>query len=190
MRYNHSHISLTVREQLSAEDAKKWRETVALIAPSGVVSSASIMVNGNTKTSDLYAVNGNSTVTYVVPLSRDLLEDEAGKTAIAWSAAWPDGDFEITFSQKEARQSRKAESASVLFDEIAENIAKLLHAEWVNTKVSYRWNYSPRYNPSQKQHPMLLPWEQLPASKRQSEIDRARKTLEILDSIDLKISRK
>lgn len=190
MRYNHSYISLTVKKPLSISDARKWRDTVATVVPSGIVASASIMVDGNPKISDLYTVNGASTVTYVIPLSRDLLEDEAGKSAIAWSSVWLDGDFEVTFSQRDSRQQRKSETISTVLDQIAEKVAKMLHAEWLNGKVAQGWNYGTRYSTSQKKHPMLLPWEQLSSDKKDSEISRINKTFEILDSINLKIARK
>lgn len=175
---------------MASEVAKKWLEIVDLISPSGTTTSASIMVNGHQKASDIYVVRSAKSFTYVVPLSRDLLEDEAGKIAIAWSRTCIDGDFEITFSQRQSSMERKAESVSMVLDEIAENVAKMLHTEWVNEKVSYHWNYGTRYNPASKTHPLLLPWEQLPRKAKDSEISRARKTLEILDSINLKITRK
>lgn len=190
MRYNHSHISLTIDQPLSKEDAKRWRETIELVAPGGVVTSTNIMVAGRNKYSDLYAVRSGNRITYVVPLSRDLLEDEAGKSAIAWSMSWPDGDFEITFSQRTESQNRKSEAISAVLDEISERVAKIQHADWVSKKVSGKWSYGPRYSPSQKKHPMLLPWEQLPDSAKESEITRVKSTLEILDAIDLKITRK
>ncbi len=190
MRYNHSYISLMVDGMLPGDVANKWRETVRILSPNGTVSSATIMVDGSPKESDLYVVRKGNATCYVVPLSRDLLEDEAGKIAIAWSRLWDDGDFEITFRQPESSRQRKQEQVAAVLDQLAENIAKLLHAKWLHGKAEHHWSYSPRYSPAQKQHPMMLPWEQLPAKHKRSEIERTRDTLEILDSINLKIARK
>lgn len=190
MRYNHSYISLMVDGMLPEEIAKRWRETVLSMSPGGTVSSATIMSNGRSKNSDLYVVRNGNAACYVVPLSRDLLEDEAGKIAIAWSRIWDDGDFEINFSQPESSKQRKQEQVDAVLNQLSENIAKLLHAKWLHDKAENHWSYSPRYNAAQKQHPMLLPWEQLPSKHKRSEIERTRDTLEILDSINLKISRK
>lgn len=190
MRYNHNHIALTVKGMLPTETARKWRETVQTYGPNGIVSAANVMVGGYPKDSDLYADRNGKGITYVVPLSRDLLEDEAGKIAIAWSRIHSDGDFEISFSQLEASEQRKKQEISAVFDHLAENIAKKLHAAWIDDKVSHHWRYSTRYNPAMKQHPMLLPWEQLPTKQKKLAIERAKDTLEILDSINLKICRK
>lgn len=190
MRHNHSYISLMVDGMLPGEIANKWRETVQALSPNGILSSATIMVNGQPKPSELYAVRKDAAACYVIPLSRDLLEDEAGKIAIAWSRTWKDGDFEISFSQPESSKQRKQEEINAVLDQLAENIAKLLHAKWAKNKAEHHWSYSPRYSAAQKQHPMLLPWEQLPDKHKRSEIERTRDTLEILDSINLKITRK
>lgn len=189
MRCNHSYISLMVNEKLPDEVAKKWLKTVRSLSPNGTLSNADIMVDGKNKSSSLYVTKQEGFPCYVIPLSRDLLEDEAGKIAIAWSRCW-DGDFEINFSQSESSKQRKKDEIRAVLDQLAENIAKLLHARWVKNKVDCHWGYSPRYNPRQKRHPMLLPWEQLPIKHQKAEIDRTRDILEILDSMNIKISRK
>ncbi len=190
MRYNHSYISLMVNGTLPTEMVQKWKETVQALSPNGVTSSTRIMVDGSPKETELYMKkNGNSSC-YVIPLSRDLQEDEAGRIAIAWSRRWEERDFEICFSQPESSKRRKHEQISTLLDQLSERIAKIMHAKWMKNKSDQHWNYSPRYNAAKKQHPMLLPWEQLPDKHKKSETDRARDTLEILDSINLKIARK
>lgn len=190
MRYNHNYITLTVNEPLSAEDAKRWVETARSIAPNGVLSSADIMVNGHSKSTDFYSKSDGNRVAYVIPLSRDLLEDEAGKIAIAWDRTWTAGDFEINFSQLEQSQQRKNEQKQRIVDEIARQAAKQLHSDWVNEKVSFQWGYGPKYSPAQKKHPMLVPWERLPLRQQAQEIERVTKLFDFLESINLRLSKK
>lgn len=190
MRHNHSYISLIVDSALGRDDAKRWLETVEAISPRGTRASASIMVNGYGKSSDFYVLRDGKRMEYIVPLNRDLLEDEAGKIAIAWSRACSSGDFEICFSQAEQSRQRKKQEIALIVDEISERMAKLLHADWVRDKVSHHWNYGPKYSPVSKHHPMLMPWEQLATAHRESEISKVRRMFDIMDSINLRLAGK
>lgn len=190
MRYNHCYISLAVNEKLSNIDASKWLKTIEILCPSGIHASAEVTVNGCRKYSSIYVVKAGKRLVYVVPLSRDLTDNEASRIAIAWDKCWTAGDFEISYSQLESGLSRKQDLVDSVLDQISEDIAKKLHTDWVTAKVDRRWSYGPKYKPSHKRHPMLLPWEQLPTKQKLAEIERARKSLDILDSIDLKITRK
>lgn len=190
MKHSHCYISLTVDESLSDLDISKWLKTIEVMSPTGTMANANIIVDGHQKSSRIYLVKSKNKLVYVVPLSRDLMDNEASKIAIAWDKCWPNKDFEIRYSQIESGLRRKRESADTVLDQIAEDMAKKLHSDWVKEKVDQHWNYGPRYNTLHKQHPMLLPWEQLPKKQKLAEIERARKSLDILDSINLKISLK
>lgn len=40
------------------------------------------------------------------------------------------------------------------------------HSEWVQMHLDSGWKVGPEFRPDLKEHPNLLPWEQLPASTR------------------------
>lgn len=40
------------------------------------------------------------------------------------------------------------------------------HESWMRMHIDAGWQYGPELKPSEKKHPNLLPWEQLPASVR------------------------
>lgn len=185
---NHEYICLSVPNKLSTDDALSWRELVNRLAPGGTVSAASIMVQGHQKSSKFYSKNDEDCICYIVPLTRDLSDEEAGIIAIAWSRQYA-GDFEVDFSQANQMQSHKTKLRSDALAAIAEAAAKMSHNKWVNAKVAEGWNYGPNYNRVQRKHPMLLPWEQLGQQLKKQETSRALDLLEFIESSNLRLTR-
>lgn len=190
MKYNHAHILLRVKKPLDKKTSVKWFETVSTIAPSGVVSGTNVIIDGHPSASGFYENPNANSYDYVVPLTRDLSEDEAGKIAIVWDRLWEKEDFVIDFSQHEQAVARKKSDQQQVTLLIASEAAKRQHNHWVNSKVNDHWSYGPRYNQTHRKHPMLLPWDQLSDVYRQQEIDRVVKLFDFLDSINLRLSKK
>lgn len=187
---SHPNITLITPEPLDKYFAKRWRDTVRKYLPNGVQGSADIISNGHRKQSDFYITKFGKRGGYVVPLTRDLTEDEAGIIAVAWDKACPDGDFTVDFSQAQQSKIHKAFIQENILNEIAEQVAKRLHADEVKTRVEEGWNYGPRKDKVMRLDPKLLPWEQLSNKTKIVEIARVRKTLEILEAINFNIVRK
>lgn len=186
MEHKHSFISFTVKSPLDKQDVSKWKTLLAKIGPRDVIGTASVTVGGEIKTSDFYVVKCKGGYEYVTPLARDLTEDEAGMLAVGWSRLY-DNDFELDFSQTQQARQRKKAIRDRVVTELSEEIAKRLHSQWLDEKVSRRWNYGPRYSKTMRQHPMLLPWEQLPEKLRSAERDRVSKMFDILESVNLRL---
>lgn len=187
----HSHITLITPEPLNKDLAQRWRDIVLKYLPNGVEGNANILVNGHRKQSNFYVKKiGNKLGGYVVPLTRDLLEDEAGLIAVAWDKAYPEGDFTVDFSQKQNSETFKSAIKEDILNEIAEEVAKRIHANWVTKQVNEGWNYGPRKDRIQHKDPRLLPWVQCTSSYKQSEIDRVKTTLSILESVGFNLVRR
>jgi hypothetical protein len=190
MSRNHSYISLIVTEPLSKPDLKRWFEVAQRVAPNGTIVGEPIMVDGRTNTSMFYLETKTNSSVYVIPLSRDLTEDEAGKIAIAWDRTWDTADFEIDFSQHEQSVLRKQKQIQRVLDEVAKEAAKRQHNDWVNQRVKEGWSYGMRYNHRQKRHPLIRNWDQLNTDQQLQEVKRINKLFEFLESINLRLSRK
>lgn len=190
MRIAHNYISLSVQGELDPEQVSRWRDVVSRIAPNGVPSTASIMVSGNPKDSEFYVRKEGNRTYYIVPLSRDLLGDEAARVALAWDRVCADGDFQIDFSQVQEARQRKSAMVDTVLDEISERAARLMHSEWVNDRVSEGWSYGPRYDQTSKRNPMLLPWDQLSGRRKMEETKRVKRLIGILEDINLRLVRK
>lgn len=188
MERGHSYIRLITAKPLTSDEIKDWISIVDRIGPKGVHGNAIITVNGQRKDSDSYVRDTKAGIEHVVPLTRDLTVDEAGKISIAWDRVWSGGDFEVDFSQAKQSQARKIEEKTIVVDAICEEMAKLMHNEWIKGKVSHHWNYGPRYSRTQKTHPNLLPWEQLPRRQRIEEIKRVKRMVDVLQSMNLRLA--
>ena len=186
---SHPNITLITPEPLSKNLAERWRDTVSKYLPNGVRGSADIISNGHRKQSAFYVTKFGKRGGYVVPLTRDLTEDEAGLIAVAWDRVFPKEDFIIDFSQAQQSKINKAVFQEDILNELSEQIAKRLHAFEIKTRVEEGWNYGPRKDRVLKLDPKLLPWEQLGYKFKLSEIKRVRKMLSILESINFKIVR-
>jgi len=186
----HPHITLITPEPLEKDLAKRWRDTVVKYLPNGVQGSTNIISNGHRKQSEFYVTKLGNRGGYVVPLTRDLTEDEAGLIAVAWDKACPDGDFIVDFSQSQQSKIVKAALQEDILNEIAEQVAKRLHADDVNSRVAEGWNYGPRRDRVLRMDPRLLPWEQLSTKAKATETAKVRKMLSILESINLHLVRR
>lgn len=187
MQEGYSYIKLVTKKPLSSRDAHAWVSIVDRIGPNGVIGNAEITVKGQPKTTAFYAKKTKNGMEYVVPLTRDLTIDEAGRISIAWDKSWTGGDFTVDFSQIDQCRARKKEERGRVVDVLSEEIAKRLHNDWVNVLVSDHWNYGTRYSRANKTHPNLLPWEQLPKKQRAMEAKRVGDMIDILGSINLRL---
>jgi len=188
---NCPNITLITPEPLEPKLVQRWKTIVDKYLPRGVRGNTNILVGGHQKQTDFFVKKINGKLGgYVVPLTRDLTEDEAGICALAWDRACPEGDFIIDFSQHQNSILFKAAIQEDILDEIADQVARRLHGDFVTAKVNEGWNYGPRKNRMQHQDPRLLPWEQLNQSYKQLEINKVRKMLAILESINLHLIRR
>ena len=188
---NCPNITLIVPQPLEPQQVKLWKTVVEKYLPQGVRGNTNILVGGHQKQTDFFVKKIHGKLGgYVVPLTRDLTEDEAGICALAWDRAYHDGDFVVDFSQHQNSMLFKAAIQEDILDEIADQVARRLHGDWITQRVNEGWNFGPRKNRMQHQDPKLLPWEQLNESFRSQERARVRKMLAILESINLHLIRR
>jgi ryanodine receptor 2 len=116
--------------------------------------------------------------------------DEAGIISVAFDKLFPEGDFTVDFSQSKQGKIIKKFVKEDIFNLIAEQVAKMLHSEWINTRVLEGWNYGPKKDRIQHKDPKLLPWEQVSESLKKSEVQKVYRTLSIMESIGFKITRR
>lgn len=187
---NHAYIKLVVDDQLSPEDTKLWRDTAKSSLPSGLPAEAEILVNGATKSSDFYIDKSSGSWCYIVPLSRDPNLDEVKAVVRAWHLAYPQGDFEIDYSNTGTAKTKKKAIQDIALREVAYEAAKLSHNAWIQEMMDQGWRYGIKYNPREKQNPNMLPWDQINKRYQLHEMKRVEKLLEILHNLNLRLVRK
>ena len=64
--------------------------------------------------------------------------------------------------------------------QLSEMLAKNAHENWANLRIAQGWHYGPRRDDQQKEHPDLVPYEQLPESERQYDRQTAMESIKAL----------
>lgn len=159
---------------LPKEVAKEWASVVKANLPSGVMGSVQVPgPEGDLKS--VYMIHKtlkSGQHKYEIPLVRDLVPSEALIIVQAWDALYPEGEHEIETSAEEIEAARQGPTDAVVigetdYNQMCETLAKHQHNRWCDQRTKAGWRYGAQLNTVDMTHPMLRPWEQLPASYRQ-----------------------
>ncbi|MBE6338238.1 MAG: Ryanodine receptor Ryr [Lentimicrobiaceae bacterium] len=72
---------------------------------------------------------------------------------------------------------------------LVEAMAKNVHEVWAQSRISQGWSYGLERNDELKQHPCLVPYEELPEIEKDYDRNTALETLKLIISIGFKIER-
>ncbi len=187
---SHSHITLIVPEKLDQSTRKGWMTTAISHMPDGLHASATIRAGGEMRASKGYSYERDGHWHYVIPMSRDLQISEVQVIASAWDQNHPQGDFQIDYSTPGEADEQYTEIETNGLKEIAMSAAKAYHTRWVSEQSDQGWSYGIRYDRQNKRDPMLVPWDNLSDRIKLRELRRFQALMEILDQMDLRLSRK
>lgn len=71
--------------------------------------------------------------------------------------------------------------------DLTEVLARNAHDMWSRQRMSDGWRYGPERNDSRKEHPCLVPYEQLPESEKQYDRIAAMETLKTIVGLGYEI---
>ena len=72
---------------------------------------------------------------------------------------------------------------------LVEQIAKNVHEVWAQSRMDQGWTYGEERSDVLKQHPCLIPYEELPEQEKSYDRDTALGTLKLICKLGFKISR-
>ena len=75
-------------------------------------------------------------------------------------------------------------------NQLAEQMAKNVHEIWSQTRISQGWIYGPERNDSEKKHPCLVPYEELPEEEKLYDRNTSTETLKFIIKAGFEISLK
>lgn len=162
------YVKLVSSEHMGIRDARQWYKCVLQNAPEGVVTHIdAIDLNGApSQTRMVRRSKGNSTE-LIVPLMRDLLPMELEAISNAWKRVSPVGSFTITTNPTQSQKLNQAvvglELPNDEYQMLCLQLAKVRHEGWMREKSAEGWRYGPMLSIKEKTHPMLRPWDDLPA---------------------------
>lgn len=73
---------------------------------------------------------------------------------------------------------------------LIERLAKNVHEVWARSRIEQGWTYGKERSDSLKQHPCLIPYEELPEVEKDYDRDTAIETLKLISKLGFKISKK
>ena len=77
------------------------------------------------------------------------------------------------------------EELSVLIEQMAKNV----HEVWAQSRISQGWSYGAERNDALKQHPCLVPYNELPEVEKAYDRDTALGTLKLISKLGFKIEK-
>lgn len=73
--------------------------------------------------------------------------------------------------------------------ELTELLAKNAHDIWAKKRIAEGWRYGPKRDDIKKEHPCLVPYEQLPESEKQYDRNAAIETLKAIIALGYRIEK-
>ncbi|MBQ1969050.1 MAG: hypothetical protein II371_05640 [Flavobacteriales bacterium] len=77
------------------------------------------------------------------------------------------------------------EELNVLIEKMSKNV----HEVWAKNRIEQGWNYGEARNDALKQHPCLVPYEELPEVEKKYDRDTVIGTLELICKLGFKITK-
>ena len=71
---------------------------------------------------------------------------------------------------------------------LVEQIAKNVHEVWAESRLSEGWKYGPERNDALREHPCLVPYEELPEVEKEYDRNTAFGTLRLITKLGFKIT--
>lgn len=193
------YISLMTFKELSKKERRMWLDIIKDYGPEGIIDYIQIYTEEGRKSLNLIFKKTPEGWEYTVPLSRNLIPDEAEKIVEAWDAYYSE-DFEIeTSTPSNGRISPDYEFDKDLnendehsdeYELFAEGLSKLNHQNRINKMTQEGWRYGTTFSYKEKTDPSLLPWEQLPEKRREIDYNYAAQVIELLEDMGYNIEEK
>jgi hypothetical protein len=189
------YISLITFKELNKKERRMWLDIVQDYGPENIIDYIQIYTEEGRKSLNLIFKKTTEGWEYTIPLSRNLGADEAEKIVAAWDAYYSE-DFEIeasTPSNGKAAPDYDFEEEDEHSDEyemFAESLSKLQHQTRINKMTKEGWRYGVTLSYKNRTDPSLLPWEQLPESKKEIDYNYAAQVIELLENMGYNIEEK
>ena len=186
--FNHPYICLDTNQDLPDESVMCWIRCVSEAGPPGIMASTE--PQPGEQQMSFYRRKTNDTNHYVAVLARDLTGEEATSIAKSYSDRNPEGDFLVHWSQEPVNDNGPAEMAEDMIKAIALEAAKLNHNHWLRKRTDEGWRFGQKHSHRDRVSPTCRDWDGLPESYRRNEYQRMVTLLEVLDQMNLRLSRK
>ena len=177
------YILLRLKEDAEKSVIKCWLDTVKDDAPPGVFSTLQVADDDNMPHSiRLIKRQKKDCMEYIVPLARNLTGKEIAKIVMSFADKQPDLDFDIETDESCLMMNNIAKIDSKGFENLGIDLAKQEHSDWLKDRTNAGWCYGVKFSNTNKTHPLLLPWEQLPDAVKKPNMTLPQKVVDFLNA--------
>jgi len=74
--------------------------------------------------------------------------------------------------------------------ELANRLSRRLHEAWVHIRAAQRWTYGPHRNDDRREHPCLVPYDDLPEEEQSTDHEMALAALRALHDLGYTVVRR
>jgi hypothetical protein len=179
------YISLVVEHPLDTDVAKTWFRVASDAAPYGVLTIIPMVDDkGSPQSVRMVHRHMKGGHYYMIPITRDLTDKEVRKVVDAFSEEADGLDFDVEATVIPTHLSQPDNPAITVdqqkYADVAQAWAKKQHEEWLKARTDAGWRYGQVVSLSQKTHPLIRPWDELPAKYRTVDFDGPQKLLDLL----------
>jgi hypothetical protein len=177
---NFFNITLKTTEKLSKDDLSAWFKTVKDKAPAGTVIRANNIKEPSKPSALIIRQNNEGFWFYEIPLSRHLSEEEGDVIVEKFAELFPKMDFDVSASTNELDNNIELPDGAYL--DLCRSLAKQEHNSWMKDREKDGWSYGPTISITNRTHPLMRPWEQLPDKFKKIDEDKPRLLIDLLNS--------
>jgi hypothetical protein len=174
------YVQLDTKEPLEHGVIAAWYRCVCDHAPSGSVTVVqSRDDSGQPRIVQLVHRTREHQHCYLVPLTRDLHPGEIETIVRAFAKIMPELDFEIETNETHLITTAAGEISVDAAKHVAlcTALAKQQHEAWVAARTEHGWRYGTKLDRRAKTHPLIRPWDQLPARFQKPDLNPLQKLL-------------
>ena len=179
------YIALRTVEPQDKGTIRAWLGCAKTYLPSGVVATVQTTdEHGTLRSVSLVHREHKGSHEYMIPLTRDLIDREAEPMVKHFAGAHPEHDFEVEVSSSEAALVGKGQSIEVAdnkYTDLCIAWAKKQHEDWMRDRVDAGWRYGPTISLSNKTHPLIRQWHELPDQFKKIDIEQPQSLLDLLN---------
>ena len=125
------------------------------------------------------------------PLTRTLAPHNGSPWELGKLTYWSMLPAALTLHHLEPGSSRSGLCAAVLLAAVlpaalaplTEALARNVHEVWAATRIAQGWRFGPERNDARKEHPCLIPYEELPEEERTYDRQTALETLKLIEHL-------
>lgn len=180
------HISLVTPDPVVETIVRDWFKCVRSRAPYGVPCLMALVDDkGEPQNVCLVHRETDKGHYYMVPMTRDLTEKEAERIIESFRFQHQELDFDVeatvipTYTMDKMQPSITVDQKE--YADVARAWAKKTHDDWMKERIEQGWRYGQQVSISQKTHPLLRPWDELPEQYKVVDVDSPQKMLDLLN---------